>query len=240
MKQTVKNIFEKLTGYKIIRKYPFGVDQISDIKNRFPGFVIKNIIDVGANIGQSAMFFSDRIPEAEIFSLEPSEIAFKALQKNVQHIKNVHSFNYAVGQFEGTGVLSQGNETTVGKVDYVDNKEMDLKDDKQIIEFISLSSFCEKNKIDRVNYLKIDTEGFDLEVLKSGEKYLMENRVDFIEVEAGMHKQNTDHVPFEQLHSYLQSKNYYLFGIYEQHIEWKLNLKCMRRCNPVYVSQTLI
>lgn len=69
---------------------------------------------------------------------------------------------------------------------------------------------------------------------------LNEQRIDFVEVEAGMNAGNKRHVPFETLKEYLESKNYLLFGIYEQVHEWPTNEPHLRRTNAVYLSRRMI
>lgn len=87
--------------------------------------------------------------------------------------------------------------------------------------------------------MKVDTEGHDLEVLQGGEKLLTEQKIDVIQVEAGMNPSNRHHVPFEALKSYLESKSYLLFGIYEQTGEFMSGHPVMRRANCVFISSDL-
>ena len=68
----------------------------------------------------------------------------------------------------------------------------------------------------------------------------MEQHIDFIEVEAGMNPWNERQVPFEILKAHLESKNYFLFGIYEQVHEWPTKAPHLRRANAVFLSERLI
>jgi hypothetical protein len=88
--------------------------------------------------------------------------------------------------------------------------------------------------------MKIDTEGADLDVLKGAERMLNEQRIDIVKVEAGMNPTNHLHVPFEVLKNYLESKHYFLFGIYEQKHEWPTKHPHLRRTNPIFISQQVI
>ncbi len=108
------------------------------------------------------------------------------------------------------------------------------------VNVLTLDSFWQDRNINHISYLKIDTEGGDLNVLKGGEKLLAEQRIDFVEVEAGMNAYNKRHVPFETLKSYLEAKNYFLFGIYEQVQEWPTQHTHLRRVNSVFMSRTMI
>ena len=49
----------------------------------------KLILDVGANVGATSMFFAINYPNARIFSFEPTEMNFRWLQKNTESFKNI-------------------------------------------------------------------------------------------------------------------------------------------------------
>src|SRR3990170_1501252 len=108
------------------------------------------------------------------------------------------------------------------------------------VDIVTLDEFCHTKRIDQINYLKIDTEGGDLEVLKGAVNMLTEQRIDLVEVEAGMNPSNNRHVPFEALKEFLESHRYFLFGIYEQVNEWPTREPHLRRTNPLFISHRMI
>ena len=69
---------------------------------------------------------------------------------------------------------------------------------------------------------------------------LGERRVDFVEVEAGMNRENTTHVSIEVLKHFLEENGYFLFGVYDQVSEWPKKEPHLRRVNAVFVSDVLI
>jgi hypothetical protein len=108
------------------------------------------------------------------------------------------------------------------------------------VKIVSLDSFCADNAIPHISYLKIDTEGMDLEVLKGACSMLSREAIDFVEVEAGMNPDNLHHAPFEDLKSGLESHGFRLFGIYEQVSEWPTGAPHLRRVNAVFLSGAMI
>jgi hypothetical protein len=104
------------------------------------------------------------------------------------------------------------------------------------VDIVTLDAFCVARGIDRISFLKVDTEGGDLDVLRGAERLLAEQRIDVVQVEAGMNPGNERHVPFETLKAYLESHHYHLYGIYEQVGEWPLGEPQLRRTNPVFIS----
>jgi len=95
------------------------------------------------------------------------------------------------------------------------NSNIDEQSDRRIankMNIQTLDSFCKEYGIKHINYLKIDTEGYDLNVLKGADRLYSNKAVDFIEVEAGMNPRNKYHVSFIDLKSFLEAKGYLMFG----------------------------
>jgi hypothetical protein len=101
-----------------------------------------------------------------------------------------------------------------------------------------LSAFCSDNGICHINYLKIDTEGYDLEVLKGASELLAGHSIDLLEVEVGMNPRNDYHVNISVVLEYLESKGYLVFGVYEQVQEWVTSKPFLRRSNVLFISGT--
>lgn len=65
------------------------------------------VFDVGANIGLSALFFSDLVPGVRVYSFEPAEECFSCLRENAaRHGAGIVPVRGAVGSREGTGELT--------------------------------------------------------------------------------------------------------------------------------------
>jgi len=132
----------------------------------------KNIIDVGASIGNHTLFFAG-IMGAKVISIEPYEPSYLNTQSNVQ-LNNLESqvsmHNVACGSKEGRVKMqpfgvnnigmtrsTPGDETRVVQLDYFLNKEID--------------------------YVKIDIEGDNINVLSGAKKLMSLNPVVSIECE---------------------------------------------------------
>lgn len=103
----------------------------------------------------------------------------------------------------------------------------------------TLDSFCERNGISHIDFLKIDTEGFDLNIMLGAGGMLARHCVDLVQAEVLMNADNKYHVPFSDVRQHLESFGYRLFGIYEQGVEWGMNIPIIRRANVVYISRTV-
>ncbi|MBN2566121.1 MAG: FkbM family methyltransferase [Candidatus Eisenbacteria bacterium] len=231
-----KRILERFAGLIICRR--FGIDAFVDIGTRLPDCQMDVILDVGANVGQSAKLFMRRFPASQILCFEPAGNTYRRLQQVVRGNENVRCFRLALGDTSGTThLVHEGfceNYHVLGEARQVDQLELEE------VDMVTLDDFCRDRAIGHVNYLKIDTEGWDLHVLRGAERMLREQRVDLVQVEAGMNPANDTHVPLEDLKRHLERRSYYLFGLYEQVPEWPTVEPHLRRTNPVFVSQKVI
>jgi hypothetical protein len=115
--------------------------------------------------------------------------------------------------------------------------------------------FCAEQGIDHIDYLKVDAEGHDLEVLKGFDLGI----VDFVQVEASANRHMLQAVPFAVLYDYLCGQGFYLFGLYGPAWEFKQGphrvrqlvigrelmlsnnaLPILRRIDPVFISERLV
>jgi hypothetical protein len=93
-----------------------------------------------------------------------------------------------------------------------------------------------------INYLKIDAEGSDLKVLQGADRLLSEQRIDVIEVEAGIQRPSVSKrlVPFTDFFAFLEPYGYHLLGFYEQVRDWPRGLHRLRRSNLVFASDRVL
>ena len=232
---------ERLFGVHILRVLPRGVDPFNDIANSFHEYQMSVMFDVGANTGQSAQAYAVSFANAQVHSFEPIQESFRMLEKAVSSFHHVHCHHLALGKEDGFAwMISNGSSTMNRQINAEEAVDSRQSDSTERVEMTSLDSFCARNSITHVSYLKIDTEGADLEVLKGAGLMLARGAVDFVEVEAGMNPANRQHVALEDLKSFLESYGFRLFGIYEQVNEWPTGGPQLRRANMVFLSSAMI
>ena len=234
IKWRVKKMITCLREGKIIWRRPHGLDPYFDMKSRSPEESFTVVFDVGANDGHSAVEFVKEFSSANIYCFEPVKSTFEELTRNMSSLKAVKPFHLALGASEGTAVIkfAENNNSRCNSV------SLGASSDGEATQVSTIDVFCENNNIAHIDFLKIDTEGFDLEVLKGSEKYLQEQRISFLQVEASMNPFNTKHCKFEDFKSYLESRGYVLFGVYDQTLEHSGENR-LRFSNPVFISNKL-
>jgi FkbM family methyltransferase len=238
IKRQTKKLIERLTGARL---WPHGVDLFRDISTLLPMFRAEIVFDVGANVGESAKKYVDWFPESQIYCFEPVRGTFHELQENLKGNERIHCFHFAFGASKGKGeMVLQGSSDRFFLLNPSKNVSVNNESILEKVDIETLDEFCSGREINQINLLKIDTEGGDLEVLRGAENMLSKHAIDLVEAEAGMNCRNERHVPFEVLKQYLESKRYYLFGIYEQVNESPTKEPHLRRTNPVFISERTI
>ena len=131
----------------------------------------KNILDCGAHIGLSSIYFAANYPDCRIISIEPESRNFKLLKKNVKNYPNIIPMRAALwNDVRELDVLDPGNDTWSYRVG-APRKNKSSK----IIEKISgvtvdkiMQDYC----IDFIDILKIDIEGAEKDVFENSSRWI--------------------------------------------------------------------
>ena len=162
-------------------------------------FDIKVCIDIGANVGN----FSDLLIKelnCKVISFEPNKFSFEELKKlELKYKDNLKSFNYALGDKNKKTYLYYGSKySQLASLDKkLNNINFIKKKNKHKMQINSRTlDFFIKKKINlkRIDFIKIDTEGYELEVLKGAQNTIKKFKPNFIQLEFNWHqlyKKNT-------------------------------------------------
>ena len=233
IKKTAETIMYGGFPYSIMKHVPQGFEFYFDLRKYQPDYYPKVVFDVGANMGQTVLKWNRFFPNATYHCFEPVAQTMDILKQNTAKLKNVQYHQYALGADRNQAEIVLCNDSSLNSfVDIV--REMGER--TEAVQIYTLDEVCEKESIHYVDVLKIDTEGFDIEVLKGATGMLRQHNITFIQVEAGMNPHNKLHVPLQAFVDYLTPFGYVLFGIYEQHLEWT-GEKRLSFCNPVFISE---
>lgn len=213
----LKKIFTAFTGYWIhkVSSLPVGADIFIDIHTRIGYGSIQTMFDVGANIGQTWEWFRRSEPAAKIYCFEPVNGPFIELKETAGKDKNVVFENIAFGEAVGEKIIRlYGHNSSLNSLnDAVMNQDFDSVEEK--IKIDTLDTYCLRHGIEKIDFLKIDTEGYEMNVLKGAEKLLNEKRVSFIYCEIGFLKQNKRNTYFADLTEWLAERDYHFNGLYQ-------------------------
>ena len=137
---------------------------------------INLVLDVGANDGGYGREIRDRGYKGLIISFEPNPVAFKRLMRSIKYDNNWLAFEYALGESNGNAEFIIAENDVMSS--FKDVTEFGNSKDTRIvkktnIQIGTVDDFLINNKLlDKNIYLKIDTQGYEMEVLRGSEKSL--------------------------------------------------------------------
>ena len=172
---------------------------------------INYFVDVGANTGYYSLIaiHCSSNESLKVLSIEPHPEVFKKLKKTkLFESKNVSLIQSALSNFTGRGNLKEGKYGTGGS--HIDNS--DFTGDKSAGIFqINIKKFDEIEEIKLLSengLIKIDTEGFEYEVLEGAKSFIKHNKpLIMIEVLPDKAKK------FVKTLKYLERLDYFLYPI---------------------------
>jgi FkbM family methyltransferase len=125
-------------------------------------------LDIGANIGLTTVALSRQA--GEVVALEPSPANFACLERNLRHndASNVRARQLAAGT--GPGTISFHESAYGAGSSQVDERHMALAETATIgVPVTSVDRLVEEEALSRLDFVKIDVEGFEIDVLRGME-----------------------------------------------------------------------
>lgn len=187
-------------GYSVFKRVPIGADDLSDHENSErtllkklvkPGMVA---FDVGANIGDYSIILSRLVGNSgAVYAFEPASTTFRKLEQRLNRYECNNVLVYEQATYsENTSILfNQFPEdfsvwNSIGKPAMLNpngSGEYVPIVKTEIVEAITLDSFCLNHQIEKIDYLKIDVEGAESDTLKGAEKLLKDKKIGYIQFE---------------------------------------------------------
>jgi len=179
-----------------------GYNNYSSVKRTGEYSFLKNLgqtnprlcIDIGANKGNYSKLLLEKTGSS-VIAFEPLPKAYaELLELEGRYGKRFRSYNYGVGEKCEELTLYFGSEdselasfsTEINEIAYVSDSNINsIK-----VKVISLDSFFENNalEIDSIDLIKIDTEGYELEVLRGAKNTIGRLKPKFIQIENNWHQ----------------------------------------------------
>lgn len=175
------------------------------------------IFDIGANVGIMSLQFAKSVPQGTVYAFEPTDYAYKKLKKNlwlnkeISNIITIQSFvsrqstrNHQIKAYSSWKVDGNKADNTHpvhgGTAMPADN-----------VPAISLDDFCANEKISRLDFIKIDTDGHEIDVLMGADGCISKFRPKII-FEVGLYIMKEHGISFSDYWDYFAPINYELFN----------------------------
>lgn len=170
--------------------------------NNFEGGSV--LIDCGANVGYTTVYFSEKFPFDKIFCIEPSLSNIEALKKNIGKLENADRIDVIHRALSGNI-----NESFDLRSDFRDGLDWSFSteiNENGNIKGITINEIVIKNNLDRITLLKIDIEG--------AERFIFKDNVDlsFLSITKIIAIEIHDEFQIrEEIYSILKKHNFILF-----------------------------
>jgi len=194
----------------------------------------KNIVvfDIGAYVGNISLKYASLFPDATIFSFEPFNESFAQLkEKAAKGDYDIRPFKLAladksyktklhVNTYTPTNSLLPSHEAAAS---HWGENLLETRRYEEI-SVTTVSEFCNREKIDYIDILKLDTQGTEYDVLKGAEKMLKTRKIGLIYMEILLADTYVGQKTLPEITELLAQFGYRLFNIYNPMISKEGNL----------------
>jgi FkbM family methyltransferase len=247
VRRWAESAVERLLRVQVYPVAPFGVDpyaSLVDLMDWAPGHVV---FDVGANEGRAAVRLNRHLPTPTVYAFEPVGSTFRKLCARAEHLPDVRPLNLALGAEPGRRTIYLHEKDIMNSFSPTWSEPVGTEE----VEVETLDRVVERQGIDFVHFLKIDTEGHELEVLEGARGALAARRIGIILLEVGMDPRVSPHTSLEGVRCHLAPFGYVLHGVFNQSRkrtgaprEWSGTVRgyrptAMKYCDAMFICVSL-
>jgi FkbM family methyltransferase len=208
------------------RSWPYDVCRFANTRD------FGTIFDVGANVGQTTLLLKRYFPRSTIHSFEPVSSTFKDLKSRCGRLRGVHLHQLALANESGQMTIHLQSDSELNSLRFLASGPADSG--AEVVSVTTVAAFCEHEGIDRIDALKIDAQGADLDVLRGAKPLLTSARVPFVLTEVAFPRDDIANQQFEPVHHFLCDHGFRLSGFYEV-FNYGPRLSLLGFCNALYV-----
>ncbi len=177
------------------------------------------IFEAGGHYGHDTINFAAKWPNSKIVTFEANPEAFKKFSETTKGLPNVQGYNLAVNNYNGKAVLhvcygtSGDNPVFEGASSLLEASEwmkQHYRGPKVIVPCVILDDWCRDNRIERFDFLWLDLEGLELQVLQSSPRVLEQVKV--IYTETNFQEFRKGMTQFKALRQFLENSGFKLLA----------------------------
>jgi FkbM family methyltransferase len=230
MKKFIRQLIEK-AGYTVFKTayMPKQIDVILDIRRLVPLSSVQVIFDVGANVGETVCWLRRAFPHAHIVAFEPVKATFRELERRVGHLPNVTLLNVALGEQPKVEVMHLQRYSGHNSLNPALNQPSPTGQSEEV-QVETAQNIAKKLALPRIDFFKIDTEGYELPVLTGATDCLPTTAFIYAEIGVETEGRRTN---FFALHEFLGRHGFAFFGLYEP---YHYEDGRFRRANALFVN----
>jgi len=178
------------------------------------------VIDAAANGVETVATFMHRLPGARILAFEPYGPSYQALRRRFRDTPTVETLNVALGAAPGSARLHLYSGHRMNSLLRLDPDPANpmaggfAPEGEVTVPVATVDGIAAERHLPRIDILKIDTQGYDLEVLRGAEGQPAARRVGAVLLEVNFVPMYERQASFPELHSLLSGHGYRLVDFY--------------------------
>lgn len=153
---------------------------------------VDTILDLGAHIGDTTLYYHAMYPNAKIIAVEPSPASFDMLKKNTQGIENIKIIRGAVGETNGEATLFITKSSLGNSINKRDSSVSEVR-----VRQYDLSTLIQMLDVDMVDLIKFDIEGAEEKLFNNADSlsqaYIGEVHLDLMQTDLDSFLENFGH-----------------------------------------------
>lgn len=218
LKEKINNILRTI-DYQLI-KVPFSDRKIkSGFYNWIRKMNIKTVLDVGSNEGQFIEYFIKILPDSNYYCFEPLSKTFEVLHNKFNTNKKVKLFNFGLGDKELTTFIHHNDfspSSSILEMNDLHKEAFPLTRNttKEEVKIKRLDDLLTDLRIEQNILLKIDVQGYEMNVLQGSEKSL--SKIEMIIVETSFNELYKNQPLFEEIYNFLVKRKFLFRGVLDQ------------------------
>jgi len=224
MKRLLREALQRLgVDVRLTRSYhvdAFG-DQVKLLNDR----PVETVFDVGAYNGSSAARYRKLFPAAKVYAFEPFEASYNELAAVAASSGGmILPFRAAVGAKSGTANLHVNESAQTNSIlanDPGQKRIFDIPEMRPVsqspVDVVTLDGFCDEHAISRIDLLKMDIQGFELQALRGGQRLLERRAIRLIFCEVNFAPLYDGQAFYHDVAAYLAGFGYELYGLYSMY-----------------------
>ena len=155
---------------------------------------IKTIVEVGARYGDESIQLSKIFNNSTVYSFECNPLTVNICKDKLKDYSNITFFNFGLGDqneilpFYSYIKDNDGASSLYKRIDFDETqKQFDVVNIKKLSDFVS------ENKIEQIDLLCMDVQGYELNILKGADEFI--KNIKYIIMEEPKHIINTTYLP---------------------------------------------
>jgi FkbM family methyltransferase len=213
LRKAVKQLFRR-AGIDIRFIPELGFDAYEDMR-KLAATDAPLVFDIGANRGQTIEHFRSAFAHPVIHAFEPGRDTFAALQRCSAGIVDLHLNNVALGARAESRTFLQNTRDDMSSFLEPSVDAWGEITDRYPVDVTTVDDYCAARGVERIDILKSDTQGFDLDVLRGAQRMIDRRAIRLVFLEITFSDMYKGSPRFDEIYAFLADRGFALVSFYD-------------------------